>query len=349
MNAPQETLSPALAVVDQRAAAKTNPETVTAIMLLLATVLLIFGSKLISPALGSWEQVLTILTLGSFLLVAAFGQGLVILTGGLDLSVPGTFMLGGVLSAAWIGSGDVHLWFFLPTILLLGGVVGAANGLGVALLKVPPFIMTMGMSIIVGSIALGYTGGSTLGAAPTLLKALMKGDTLGVPNIVLLILGFSIAGWLLQSRTHFGRNLYAVGCSPAAARIAGIPITRTLVLVYALSGIASAFAGALLTGYSNGATLRMGDAYLLPTVAAVILGGASILGGSGSFINTFCGVLFLSTVESVIAATGLDQGWRLIISGTIIVLAILIQQAQASGARPGLSRLFKRSLGQPKS
>ena len=342
MNTSQLTGQDGDAAVDTRTSSKIDSETITTVILLAATVVLILGSRLISPSLGSWGQVLTILTLGSFLLFASFGQGLVITTGGLDLSIPGTFMLGGVLSASWIGSQDLHVWFYLPVILLIGGLVGAVNGLGVSLLKVPPFIMTMGMSIIIGSIALGYTGGSTLGAAPTLLKTLMKGYTLGIPNIVLLIIVFGFGAWLLQSRTRFGRNLYAVGSSQMAARIAGIPITRTLVLVYATSGICAAFAGALLTGYSNGATLRMGDAYLLPTVAAVILGGASILGGSGSFVNTLCGVLFLSTIESVISATGLGQGWRMIISGAIILGAILIQQSQAGGLGSGFNGVFKK-------
>ncbi len=314
-------------VIDRRGATRIEPETMTAVILAVTTVAMILLSKLISPALGSWSQVMTILTLGSFLLVVAFGQGLVVLTGGLDLSIPSTFMLGGVLSAGLIGSQDDGAFYLMPFILLIGAAIGAASGIGVALLKVPPFIMTMGMSIIIGSAALGYSGGSTLGASPTFLATLMAGKTLGIPNILTFIVLFSIAGWIIQARTSFGRSLYALGSSNAAARIAGVHVDGMTIAVYAVSGLCAAFAGAMLTGYSNGATLRMGDAYLLPSIAAVVVGGSSILGGSGSFTGTICGVLFLSTIESVIAATGLDQGWRLIISGAIVLVAILVQQA----------------------
>jgi ribose transport system permease protein len=131
MNTSQLTGQDVGAAVDTRTSSKIDTETITTVILLAATVVLIVGSRLISPSLGSWGQVLTILTLGSFLLVASFGQGLVITTGGLDLSIPGTFMLGGVLSASWIGSHDVHVWFYMPVILLIGGLVGAVNGLGV--------------------------------------------------------------------------------------------------------------------------------------------------------------------------------------------------------------------------
>ncbi|RLM03431.1 hypothetical protein BIY27_23615 [Gibbsiella quercinecans] len=308
--------------VDQRGSSHFNPEAVAPLLLLAVTVLMILFSRAISPALGSWAQVLMIITLTSFLLVVAFGQGLVILAGGMDLSVASLFMYGGVMSAGMIGSSGDNVAYMLPFILLSAAAIGAISGLGITLLRIPPFIMTMGTGIIVASLALG--------ASPRLLTELVKGNLFGVPCIVLFFIVFSLLGLAIQTRTVFGRNLYALGGSAGAAKVSGIPVGATTVGAYALSGLCAALGGALLTGYSDGATLRMGDPYLLPSIAAVVVGGSSILGGKGTFIGTIAGALFLVTVDSVIAATGLDQGWRLIVSGAIITVALLFQSGSAN-------------------
>ncbi|WP_313685769.1 ABC transporter permease [Pantoea sp.] len=312
---------------DRRSGSRLNADFIAPVLLLLLTVVMILASRLISPALGSWSQVMMIITLASFLLVVAFGQGLVILSGGMDLSVASLFMYGGVMAAGMIGENGSNTLWMLPLILLSAAAIGAISGLGITLLRIPPFIMTMGSGIIVASLALGASGGSTLGASPPLLSAVVKGSLFGIPGILLFFIVFSLLALLLQSRTLFGRQLYALGGNGRAAAISGIPVGKVTVLAYALSGLCAALGGALLTGYSDGATLRMGDPYLLPSIAAVVVGGSSILGGKGTFIGTLAGSLFLTTVDSVIAATGLDQGWRLIVSGLIILLALLFQSS----------------------
>lgn len=316
---------------DQRRSSRISPEHMTAGLLLVLTVLMIILSRFISASLGSWSQIMTVITLGSFLLVVAFGQGLVVMTGGLDLSVASLFMFGGVMSAALIGGSDIQVWFRMPAIILAAGAIGALSGVGVAVFRIPPFIMTMGTGIIIASAALGYTSGSTLGASPTFLVHLMTGSLAGIPLIVMVFAFVAVAGILFQSRTVFGRNLYAVGGSLGAAHVAGVPVLVTTVLAYGASAMCAAIGGALLTGYSSGATLMMGDPYLLPSIAAVVVGGSSITGGRGSFFGTIVGTLFLTTLDSVIAATGMGQGWRLIVSGGVIVVAVLIQ---ASSGRP---------------
>lgn len=298
--------------------------TVNALVVFGLSIALVVASRLISPALGSWSQVLTILTLASFLVVLSFGQGLVILVGGLDLSVPALITLGGVLTTSWAGSDAGVLT--LPILALVLGVcalVGLVNGVGVVLLKVPPFIMTMATSITVASVALGFTSGTPRGASPAILLDLMKTSLAGVPVVVFFLAGFAVLGWIVQGHTVFGRQLFAVGTSREAARIAGVPVGRVEMLPYAISAVCAGFVGMMLVGYANGATLRMGDSYMLPSIAAVVIGGSSILGGSGSFIGTVGGAILLTTLGTVIAAIGLDQGWRTIIEGSIIVLALL--------------------------
>jgi ribose transport system permease protein len=308
---------------DTRRSGRVRPETISAAAIFALTIILIFASRLVSPALGSWDQVDTIVTLASFLIVAAFGQGLVILVGGLDLSIASVITLGGVLSTTWNGSIGSE-WVLIPAVLLVCACVGALNAVGVIWLNIPPFIMTMASGIIVASAALGYTSGTPRGAAPDVFVALMKGSIGDVSAVLIFVLIFVLIAWTLQSATAFGRRLYAIGANREAARIAGVTTWRPIMAAYALSAACAGFAGMMLVGYANGATLRMGDSYLLPSVAAVVIGGSSILGGRGSFAGTVGGALLLTTLGTVISALGMQEGWRTVIEGAIIVGALLL-------------------------
>ena len=309
---------------DRRASAKISRETVSAILVFSITALLFLSSRSISPHLGTLSHVQTVLMLASFLVVLSFGQGLVILSGGLDLSLPAVITLGGVLATSINGSGSIPDSFIIPLVVLCCGIVGLFSALGVVWLKVPPFIMTMATSIIVASVALGATKGTPRGVSPDILLTLMKTHVFGVPTPIAFTLAFVVAGWTLQSRTAFGKHLYAVGTNATASRIAGLPVTTTQIVPYIVSAACAGFVGMMLVGYSNGATLRMGEAYMLPSIAAVVIGGSSILGGSGSFIGSVGGALLLTTLGTIISALGIDLGVRTIIEGSIILLALLL-------------------------
>jgi ribose transport system permease protein len=324
MKNPSVPLQAVEASADTRRTTRWRPETIATLCIFLLSVLLIAGSRFVSPALGSWDQASTIVTLASFLIVVAFGQGLVILVGGLDLSVASLITLSAVLATTWIGGKDSGAFYLFPAILLVCAAIGAISGWGVTQLGVPPFIMTMATGIIVSSVALGYTSGTPRGNSPTLLVGLMKDQWAGVPVLLIFVLLFAIGAAILQGRTSFGRNLFAIGASARAAYVAGVPVNRSIVLAYVMSAVAAGIAGLMLAGYSDGATLRMGDGYLLPSVAAVVVGGSSILGGSGSFVATVGGAVLLTTLSTVIAALGIGQGWRTVIEGAIILIALLL-------------------------
>lgn len=309
---------------DERRSQLVDRDVINALAVFALSIILILCSRFISPALGSWDQVLTVLTLASFLIVLSFGQGLVILVGGLDLSIPALITLGGVLTTTWIGTGDAGIWYMLPVILVVCALVGTVSGAGIVWLKIPPFIMTMATSIVVASVALGYTSGTPRGGSPSALLWLMKTWFLGVPVVIYFTIAFILFGWLLQSSTALGRRLYALGTNREAARIAGVAVNRLELAPYAISAACSGFVGMMLVGYSNGATLRMGDSYMLPSIAAVVIGGSSILGGSGTFLGTVGGAILLTTLGTVISAIGLNEGWRTVIEGGIIVTALLV-------------------------
>lgn len=302
----------------------------TVIGLFVVTIVMILGSRLISPSFGSWEQARAILILTSFVMVIAFGQQSVILIGGLDLSVGSMMTLGGILTFGWIGASGPALIWGIPAVLLVTGLVGAVNGIGVTMFRVPPFIMTLAMGIIVYSAALGITGGTPSGRSVPLLSGLFTHTVLGIPWVIVLMAVFAALGTLLQQATPFGRRLYAIGTSPQAALIAGLPVRRIMILTYAISGATAGLAGILMVGYGGGATLTMGDSYLLPSIAAVVIGGTSILGGRGLYIGAVGGALLLTTLSTVISSIGIAQGWRTIIYGLVILFALMLLREDLS-------------------
>lgn len=299
-------------------------ETQTAIALFALTAILILVSRWISPGLGGWSSAKAILVLASFTTVVAFGQQTVILIGGLDLSVASLMTIGGVLTFGWIGASSLPLIWIIPAVLLIAALIGAVSGIGVALLRVPPFIMTLATGIIVYGAILGITGGTPRGLSSPVLSALFTNQLLGIPWVIYFMVLFGVLGSLLQTRTPFGRRLYALGASPQAAYVAGLPVRKLTVAAYAISGASAAFAGILLVGYAGGATLTMGQSYLLPSIAAVVIGGTSILGGRGSFPGAVGGAVLLTTLSTIISSLGIAEGWRTVIYGLVILAALFL-------------------------
>ncbi len=296
--------------------------------LFVLAIVLILGSRVISPAFGGWTQTKAILTLAVFVIVVGYGQGLVILVGGLDLSVASVMTVGGVLAFRLIGLDTEALIWSLPLILFTGALIGTANGIGVTMLKVPPFIMTLAAGIIVYGGCLGFTQGTPRGLASPALSALFTNEIAGVPLILLVMLVLVSLAALVQSSTPFGRMLYAVGASPDAAWIAGLPVRALTISTYAISGACACLAGVLMIGYASGASLTMGQDYLLPSIAAVVIGGSSILGGRGNYLGTVGGAILLTTLSTIIAALGIAQGWRTVIYGIVILVALVLLREQ---------------------
>jgi ribose transport system permease protein len=303
-----------------------KPETVTALAVLVAAAVLILAMKMLSPSFGSWGQIAAILTTSIFLVVASYGQGLVILLGGIDLSIGVIMSISGMMIAELTnGSNDALLWA-VPVTLVSCIAAGLVNGLGIAYLKIPPFIMTLAMGTTFFGIALGLTAGSSQKTVAPDIQALLSGTLAGLPIPILLIVGFLAVGSLFQGHTAEGRKLYAIGSSLAAARVAGLPIEALTITAYGISGLCAGLAGLLLAGYSSGATLDMGDPLLMPTIAAVVIGGARVSGGRGIYLGTFAGAVFLSVLATIITTLSLSQGWRNIIQGGIIIVALILQR-----------------------
>ncbi len=302
-----------------------KPETVTAFLVLLSAGLILLVMKLISPGFGSMEQVAAILTTSIFLVIASYGQGLVILLGGIDLSIGVVMSIAGMTIAGLTNGSNESLIWALPASLLTGMLIGFVNGVGVAFLGIPSFIMTLAVGTAGFGVALGVTAGSSQRTVAPAVQAFMSARVYGIPAPILVIFCFLIAGSLFQSRTASGRKLYAIGSSEVAARIVGLPVGWLTVSAFAISGVCASLAGVLLAGYSSSATLDMGDPLLMPTIAAVVIGGASVTGGRGLYFGTFAGAIFLSVLSTIITVLSLSQGWRNIIQGSIIIIALILQ------------------------
>lgn len=327
---------------DNRKSSRVSREALNISGVFLLCVIALLAARWINPNAGSFQQLETVLILGAFLVVVAFGQGLVVLIGGLDLSIPSVITLGGILTTAWVGA-DGEEWKLFAVLGICAGV-GALNGLGVAVFKVPAFIMTLAMGIIVYSLSLGATGGAPSGASPTDLTWLMSARTFGVPVIIIFTLVAAVFAYVLQARTRYGTRLYALGSNPVAARFAGLHTVRLTVMTYSLCALLAGVTGMLLVGYSNGATLRMGEPFLLPSVAAVVIGGSAISGGRGSFLGTLAGALLLTVLDMIISSLGFSQGWRTIIAGAIILFAILLQHEGAMDYLRSLQRRKSKTI-----
>ncbi|MBV9440240.1 MAG: ABC transporter permease, partial [Candidatus Eremiobacteraeota bacterium] len=260
--------------------------------------------------------------------VVACGQHLVVLLGGLDLSTASVMTLGGILTFAWIG-GPFSLLWVAPTVLLITGLIGAANGIGVSVFGIPSFIMTLATGMIVAGAVLGFTQGVPHGLASPALAALFTAKLLGIPLVVFATLALVALGSVMQQRTAFGRRIYAIGTNRDAAYLAGVPVRRETVLCYALSAAAAGLAGILMVGYASGATLTMGQAYLLPPIAAVVLGGTSIAGGRGTLPGTAAAGVLLTAITTLTSALSLHEGWRTILYGCVILAAVVVLRAES--------------------
>ena len=295
--------------------------------------LLLVGS-LYSRSFLSPDYLLQQLQVGSFLALVATGMTVVVLLGQIDLSVPWVVTVGGMMSTAAAGHGAIGSALAIPFGVLCGVGFGLVNGAGVAYLRVPSMIFTLGVDAVAQGLMVLRTGGSApQDMATPLMRALATERALGpVPNAVWVWLAVGLAASFLLGRTVFGRAVYAIGNREAAAYLSGVRTRRVTLLAFALSGGLSGLAGALLAGYSGKAYQGMGDGYLLPAIAAVVLGGTSILGGRGSYLGTTAGVILITLLQSILSVVQMPDAGRQVIYGAVILAMLLLY---GRGARVG--------------
>jgi ribose transport system permease protein len=299
------------------------------IMLAVLLAALLAACEIAQPGYLSGEQIGTLLRLAAPLAILAAGQTLVMLTGGIDLSIGFS-----ATAAAYIMAGQSSRGTVVAILIALGVglLIGTVNGVGVGVFGVQPLIMTLGMgSVVIGILtvrAQDFVTGAP--AVPNFVNDLATGSLLGdVPKSILLWGGLSVLLILTLRRSGYGRMLYAYGDNPVAVRLAGTRAWQLLIVTYALCGVCAAIGGLLLVGLTNAADLGLATSYLLPSVAAVVIGGTSIFGGLGTYSGTIFGALILTVLDSFLTLLNVAQSVRQILYGAII-LALAALYARTS-------------------
>lgn len=298
--------------------------TIRSIGLRLAMVLSICTAlTFVTDSFLSASNLSNVLRQASLLFIIASGATIVMLAGGIDLSIGSTVTLAAVLAAGTVHATQSSALGFAVG-LLVGGGVGLANGLFVARLGLPSFLVTYGMLWIINGASLFYSAGSPIFGMPQGFRYLGNGFFLGISVPILLMLTLLVAGSFLLTRTVIGRQLYFMGANKTAARLSGLPVTRNLVLAYVLSGMTAGLAALIFIGRVNSADPGMGEALLLPAIGAILIGGTSLAGGVGGLFQTLLGALLLTLILNGMNLLNVKTQWQPFVTGLVLVSAMLV-------------------------
>ena len=269
--------------------------------------------------------------------VIAVGMTMVIITGGIDLSVGSLIALSAVIGALVmqrLGGLAAPAWS-VPIGFLAGmlscGLMGMIGGLLVARFQVAPFITTLSLMMIARGLALQLTGGFSIYQLPAALTWLGQGRSFGVPNTVILLAVLYAAAHVFMAHTRMGRYIYAVGGNPEAARLSGVPVGMVIVFVYTASALAAGLGGCIQASQIKTGTPTMGVMFELYVIAAVVLGGTSLSGGTGQVLGTLIGAFIISVIQNGMNLLGIESYVQQIVLGSVILLAVLLDQARARG------------------
>jgi len=276
------------------------------------------------PGFGAYGHLRYLVELGAVVGLAAIGQTFVVIAGGIDLSVGATITVSTVSAPLVTFAFDESGAFAALITLVAATVIGVLNGLGVAFLRAHPMIMTLAMATFLQGLLILLAGGSAISAQSPLLAWLGSARPGGVPAGVLVWAIASALSLLALHATPFGARVFALGANPLAATLSGINVAATTVAVYAISGLTAGMTGLLLLGMNGQGYVGIGDPYLLASIAAVVLGGTSILGGSGTYAGSIPGAVLLVTITALITVVNASPGWRSILFGSLILALLLI-------------------------
>ncbi len=286
--------------------------------LLIALIVLL---SILSPVYFSGRNFTQILVQGSIIGMAAVGATFVIIGGDLDLSIGANVLLSGVMTATAMANWNLNWIVAVGVGILTSLVIGAANGLLSAYLKVPAFIATLGTGVVATGVSIYLTKGLTISGLPPEFGALAKTVILGIPSLVWFMLLVFIVGGVILHFTNFGVRVFAVGGNQGAAYLSGIPVAGIRLTNFLIAGLCAGIAGILLTARVQAGSSNISTTLTLYATAAVILGGTSILGGSGSMLRTFLAILLIAVVQNGLDILGIDYALQQVAVGAVFILA----------------------------
>lgn len=298
------------------------------ISIVLVVLCVVVGS--IKPAFLSQYNLTTLSRTISFTTMVAFGQTLVLLTGGIDLSVAGVAGMSGILSAWLMVNTSIPWWLAIILVLVLAFICGSINGILITKMNMVPFVVTLATGSIFTGIIYVVTKGSPIMGMPTQATKLGQGilfKVLPYPAIAMIVL--ALLGTYVLRYTPFGRYIYAVGGNQNAASIAGIKVNKVTTMVYGLSASMAGIAGILMTCRLGTAQPTVGADWVMPSVTAACIGGTSLAGGRGSIVGAVVGGIFMGVIQNLIVILQISPYWEKVITGLVILAAIAIDRLKA--------------------
>jgi ribose transport system permease protein len=295
--------------------------------------LLLVALALVSPVFATPSNLFNVALQSSINALLAFGMTFVILTAGIDLSVGSVLALSGALAGGLMAGGGLPWPLAALVGLGAGTLLGAVNGVAITTFRIPPFIATLAMLSIGRGLTQLYTNGRPFTGLDPAFTELGQGQIGPVPIPALVMLVVVVAGWIVLRFTVFGRQVYAIGSNPEAARLAGVPVAGVLVAVYAISGLLAALGGLVITARLSSAQPTAGLGFELDAIAAVVVGGMSLSGGEGSIIRSLIGALIIGVLNNGLNLLNVDPFVQPVVKGLVILVAV------------GLDRLKTRTGG----
>ncbi|MDP2790582.1 MAG: galactose/methyl galactoside ABC transporter permease MglC [Rectinemataceae bacterium] len=306
---------------------------------------LVVAISIKAPSFLSLQNLRNILSMSATRIIIAMGIGGILITGGTDLSAGRQVGLAAVVSASLLqfmsyprrmypNIPELPIWIPILIAILACALLGLLNGMIVAYLKVPPFIATLGMMVAAYGVTSIYFDRPPYGAQPigglrkdltTLGSGYIGFDgTYSIPYIVIIALVVAAIVWVIHNKTRFGKNIYAIGGNPEAAKVSGVPVQKSLLAVYTIAGALYGLAGTLEAARTGGATNNYGNGYELDAIAACVVGGVSTSGGIGTVPGMVIGVLIFSIISYGLTFINMNPYWQQIIKGAIIVAAVAV-------------------------
>lgn len=290
----------------------------------LIALVLFAGFSVYMPGFARLSHIRTVFLESALIGIVALGQTLVVITGGIDLSVAWMMTIGAYMVSNLVNSSNANLVWGIPLMLVVTFGLGAINGFCISCLRVPAIVMTLGMNIILQGALVALTQGSPGQSASPLLLTLGQKNLLGIPYLVIIWIIMTVVVMLALFKMKYGRKLFAIGNNATVAKYSGIRVDNTIILSYAISGMTAGIAGALLAGKVGSCYLAMGDTYQFQSIAAVAIGGTSMLGGKGNYLGTVAGSLTITILLGILVALNLPFGVQTMAYGLIVLISVIV-------------------------
>lgn len=294
-----------------------------AMLTLLVVILVWVVAGFARQGFASYGHLRYLVEIAAVIGLVAAGQTLVVIGGGIDLSVAAIITVSAISLPLLSPAGEPTGLVGLVATLALASFIGFVNGAGIAYLRIHPLIMTLAMATFLQGLLVIIAGGSAVSVDNSIVVWFGSARPAGIPAGIIVWALVSIAVLVYLHRTPGGARIYAIGTNPLAAELSGLRINRVTMKLYAVSGLLSGLAGILILGMNRQGYVGIGDPYLLTSIAAVVLGGTSILGGGGTYFGTIPGSILLVTTTALITVVNASAGWRSILFGSLILILLL--------------------------